>query len=142
MHSKASTHPNSAHDNLDCPASRNQRRRSQRDAHGDAGDDVRISGVSVGEDTSGMGRVLSTSGTMSASSKLMNSTPQCPKCQTQMGPGYIMDRTHHSSQAPATWVEGEPEPSFWWGTKIAGKEQVQVHTFRCPKCGYLESYAR
>lgn len=55
--------------------------------------------------------------------------------------GYIIDRGHGQTRAPATWVEGKPEPSFWMGTKIAGKAQLQVHTFRCPKCGYLESYA-
>jgi DNA-directed RNA polymerase subunit M/transcription elongation factor TFIIS len=71
----------------------------------------------------------------------MNDTPKCSKCQTEMEVGYIMDRGHNNAKAPATWVEGEPVRSLWWGTKISGKEQLQVHTFRCPKCGYLESYA-
>jgi hypothetical protein len=31
--------------------------------------------------------------------------------------------------------------SYWTGTKIRGKEQLEIHTFRCPKCGFLESYA-
>ncbi len=73
---------------------------------------------------------------------LMKNAPKCSKCQTEMETGYIMDRGHHNTRSQSTWVEGEPEPSFWTGTKIAGKEQFQVHTFRCPNCGYLESYAR
>jgi hypothetical protein len=44
----------------------------------------------------------------------------------------------HSSK----WVEGAPEKSFWLGTKTRGKKQVQVATYRCKTCGYLESYAR
>jgi hypothetical protein len=72
----------------------------------------------------------------------MNNTPKCSKCQTEMEVGYVMDRGHNNARKPATWIEGEPERSIWMGTKIAGKEQIQVHTFRCPKCGYLESYAR
>jgi len=73
--------------------------------------------------------------------KLMKNIPKCSKCQTEMEVGYIIDRAHHNTRAPATWVEGEPEPSFWTGTKISGKEQHQVNTFRCPGCGFLESYA-
>jgi hypothetical protein len=72
----------------------------------------------------------------------MKNAPKCSKCQTEMEPGYVMDLGHGNTRRPASWVEGEPEKSFWMGTKIAGKKQLQVHTFRCPKCGYLESYAR
>jgi hypothetical protein len=39
------------------------------------------------------------------------------------------------------WVAGQPEPSFWKGTKISGKEQRAIITYRCPGCGFLESYA-
>ncbi|MBN8247083.1 MAG: hypothetical protein J0L84_06525 [Verrucomicrobia bacterium] len=72
----------------------------------------------------------------------MNTTPHCSKCQTEMEVGYLMDRAHHHTRAPATWVEGEPVKSYWTGTNISGKEQLEVNTYRCPKCGYLESYTR
>jgi hypothetical protein len=39
------------------------------------------------------------------------------------------------------WVAGRPEPSFWKGTKITDKEQRAITTYRCPGCGFLESYA-
>jgi predicted nucleic-acid-binding Zn-ribbon protein len=68
-------------------------------------------------------------------------TPECPKCQGKFEEGFIKDQGHgivHSSK----WVEGPPEKSFWLGTKTMGKKQVQVATYRCKACGYLESYAR
>jgi hypothetical protein len=39
------------------------------------------------------------------------------------------------------WVTGKPEFSFFGSAKIEGKEQHTIRTFRCVKCGYLESYA-
>ncbi len=42
---------------------------------------------------------------------------------------------------PTLWVAGRPEPSFWTATKITGKEQRAIITYRCPACGFLESYA-
>jgi ribosomal protein L37E len=39
------------------------------------------------------------------------------------------------------WVEGEPAKTFWAGLKTHGKEAYQVQTFRCERCGWLESYA-
>lgn len=58
-----------------------------------------------------------------------------------MEEGFIKDQGHgvvYSSK----WVEGQPEKSFWLGTKTRGKKQVHVETYRCKVCGYLESYAR
>ena len=39
------------------------------------------------------------------------------------------------------WVAGRPDPSFWTGTKIDGKEQHAVTAYRCPGCGWLDLYA-
>lgn len=66
---------------------------------------------------------------------------ECPKCRGRMEEGFIKDRDYGSVHA-SKWVEGAPEKSFWTGTKISGKHQVQVTTYRCTSCGYLESYAR
>lgn len=64
----------------------------------------------------------------------------CPKCQSEMEVGFIADHTQ-SAKLPGDWVEGEPVKSFWSGTKISGKKQYRVVTYRCVRCGYLESYA-
>ena len=58
-----------------------------------------------------------------------------------MEPGLLLDKGHYNSLNTAEWLEGEREESIWTGLKTKGKERLSVRTFRCPKCGYLESYA-
>ena len=58
-----------------------------------------------------------------------------------MQEGFIPDATYGGQQV-LRWVVGKPEPSIWSGTKIAGKDLHSIQSFRCVKCGYLESYAR
>lgn len=67
--------------------------------------------------------------------------PRCPKCDVQMEEGFLMDRGDHHAINPAHWVEGAPEPSFWRRTKTRGKDTYRVATYRCERCGFLESYA-
>jgi predicted nucleic-acid-binding Zn-ribbon protein len=72
----------------------------------------------------------------------MSTPTKCPKCDGEMQEGFILDSAHGHSRLVLRWVVGKPEPSFWTGTKVAGKEQHPVQSFRCAKCGYLESYAK
>ena len=68
--------------------------------------------------------------------------PTCPKCAAAMESGFIIDKGMPSGSVSAPeWAEGVPEPSFWTGLKLGGRERHAVTTFRCPACGYLESYA-
>jgi len=60
--------------------------------------------------------------------------PKCPKCQSAMEQGFIMDREG------STWVQGPLEKSWGW-PNTKGREKLPVITFRCARCGYLESYA-
>ena len=71
----------------------------------------------------------------------MRATPECLRCQGSMEPGYIIDHTQHASSVVQTWFRGEPEKSFWTGLKTKKRSHRQVRTFRCTRCGYLESYA-
>lgn len=48
----------------------------------------------------------------------------------------------HGGIHVSAWVEGPPEKSFWTGTKVPAEKRIPIGTFRCPKCGFLESYAR
>jgi hypothetical protein len=57
-----------------------------------------------------------------------------------MNEGFLLDTTHGGYQI-GKWVEGEPRKSFWVGLKIKGSRQIDIATFRCERCGYLESYA-
>ena len=66
--------------------------------------------------------------------------PACPRCGASMEPGYILDETY-GKVGSEKWVEGEPQYSIWTGLKLRGKQRLQVTTYRCRGCGYLESYA-
>ena len=56
-----------------------------------------------------------------------------------MEPGFVLDESS-GQRKPATWIEGTPE--YWlWNLKVRGKRQVEIMSYRCTRCGYLESYA-
>ncbi len=58
-----------------------------------------------------------------------------------MESGWVPDNTHAGLQQE-NWSPGEPQPSVWTGLKVENKDiVVPITTFRCPNCGYLESYA-
>ena len=57
-----------------------------------------------------------------------------------MEPGFVLDEAHGRFTV-AKWIAGEPEKSIWTGLKTRGKDKLDVATYRCRRCGYLESYA-
>ncbi len=63
----------------------------------------------------------------------------CPKCGRRMDEGFIIDTTSGTASV-STWHEGEPQKSIWTGVKKS-KERYEVATWRCGRCGFLESYA-
>lgn len=65
---------------------------------------------------------------------------QCGKCGGSMGEGFVLDRSH-GAMTLATWVEGAAEKSVWTGVRTAGRRQSDIATWRCTRCGFLESYA-
>ena len=54
----------------------------------------------------------------------------------------MVDQGYARTAVPQ-WVEGEPETSLWMGggLKLRGKDKLDITTYRCRRCGYLESYA-
>lgn len=70
----------------------------------------------------------------------MNAPEKCPKCGGRMVEGFVLDQSH-GARLVSSWVSGKPEPAFWTGTKIRGREQFKIRSFRCVYCGFLESYA-
>jgi hypothetical protein len=56
-----------------------------------------------------------------------------------MEEGFTLDVTHGGS-LQSRWVEGKPQRSFWTGLKVSRDQMHPVATFRCIRCGYLESY--
>lgn len=65
---------------------------------------------------------------------------ECPRCQGSMTEGVIIDNTY-GARGVSTWLEGAPVKSLWMGLKLQGKKPIEVRTFRCNRCGFLESYA-
>lgn len=64
----------------------------------------------------------------------------CPKCSGHLKEGFVLDHAD-KSRAQASWVEGTPERSFWTGLKLGGRTRLPIKTYRCSRCGFLESYA-
>ena len=64
----------------------------------------------------------------------------CPKCQGEMVQGFVADFAA-AQVVVSTWVEGAPEKSLWYGTRVPRDKCIPIGTFRCGACGYLESYA-
>jgi predicted nucleic-acid-binding Zn-ribbon protein len=54
-----------------------------------------------------------------------------------MEEGFVLD----ASKAWGSWVEGVLEISVA-GVRLSRKRAIQVKTFRCIECGYLENYAQ
>ena len=66
---------------------------------------------------------------------------ECSKCGQEMEPGIILDNKVGNEFAQSAWVDGQPEKNFWTGLALKGHQRLPIRTFRCTKCGYLESYA-
>ena len=58
-----------------------------------------------------------------------------------METGFILDRGHANAKQEQEWVEGDVVKSWWRGLDTTNREMFKVQTFRCTRCGYLESYA-
>lgn len=65
----------------------------------------------------------------------------CPKCSGSMSEGFVLDQGH-GSRSVAAWVDGAPVKSIWTGVKLRGKTPIEIASWRCTSCGYLESYAK
>ena len=70
----------------------------------------------------------------------MRRVEPCIRCSGEMDPGFLLDEGH-GKRYVARWVAGEPRKSFWFGLSLKGRQPLAVSTYRCRRCGYLESYA-
>lgn len=64
----------------------------------------------------------------------------CPKCGGRAELGFLLELKDSNQKAPTEWIEGAVEKA-WYGVKIRGRRRLAVETFRCGRCGHLESYA-
>jgi hypothetical protein len=59
-----------------------------------------------------------------------------------MSEGVIVDHGDYGAAHVSTYQPGAPRKSMWTGLKQNKKEQIEITTLRCGRCGYLESYAK
>jgi acetone carboxylase gamma subunit len=66
----------------------------------------------------------------------------CPKCNIQMHQGYILDAMYGNLVTTSSkWSEGKPKKILSFALSSADTKSMEITTYRCPECGYLESYA-
>jgi predicted nucleic-acid-binding Zn-ribbon protein len=58
---------------------------------------------------------------------------KCPKCGADMKQGYVLELGEAPLLSVSQWIAGPPDK--------LNKEQFPIESFRCVRCGYLESYA-
>jgi hypothetical protein len=67
--------------------------------------------------------------------------PKCARCGADMIEGFMVETGLLSNPRP-TWAEGRPTVHVFTGTLQTSERDLRgVQTFRCIRCGYLESYA-
>jgi hypothetical protein len=64
----------------------------------------------------------------------------CTKCNGTMEEGFVLELGHGNTQKGSEWVEGPPDRR-WYGLRTKGKRKLPVTTWRCKRCGFLESWA-
>ncbi len=66
----------------------------------------------------------------------------CPKCKIQMQQGYILDSMYGNLVTTTSkWSRGKPKKILYFALPSADNKSIEIATFRCPECGFLESYA-
>lgn len=70
----------------------------------------------------------------------MTGTPDCLRCGARMEIGFVID-VGYGTRTVSQWIEGAPVKSLWTGLKTGGRRKLDIDTWRCPRCGRLESYA-
>jgi hypothetical protein len=67
----------------------------------------------------------------------------CTKCGGSMELGFMVEHGHGASDHQVRWVEGEPTLRvFFHSLKLGDRKPISVTTYRCDRCGYLESFAK
>ncbi len=62
-----------------------------------------------------------------------------------MAEGFILDSADGAGKV-ARWVEGPPVRGWWsrfgYVGKLGKKAKYEIQTWRCIRCGFLDSYAK
>ena len=67
-------------------------------------------------------------------------TDRCSKCGGLLKEGFFADASHQAMRV-GHWAEGPPSYRFLFFLRMRGRKMLPVKSFRCTRCGFLESYA-
>jgi hypothetical protein len=70
---------------------------------------------------------------------MASTTKTCSKCGGRMEQGFVPEAKDHSTRV-SMWIEGAPQKS-WLGLKTWKLRKLEIETYRCQRCAYLENYA-
>jgi hypothetical protein len=65
----------------------------------------------------------------------------CPKCKGLMVEGFIADFGNGGNATVSHWMEGPVERTWLGSARIDRDLLLDIATYRCTGCGFLESYA-
>lgn len=65
---------------------------------------------------------------------------RCSKCGGTQKEGFLLDCSHNAVRV-GHWAEGAPEYWILRILKMRGRRKLPIQSWRCTKCGLLESYA-
>lgn len=71
----------------------------------------------------------------------MERTRTCRDCGGRMAEGFVADDTYGGTFDFGRWFAGTPARRWTGGLKVRKKDGLEVATFRCERCGVLQSYA-
>jgi hypothetical protein len=57
-----------------------------------------------------------------------------------MTEGFILDEDN-GWRKTSKWIAGAPQKSLFLGIKLRSKQKIPIQSWRCTRCGFLESYA-
>lgn len=67
---------------------------------------------------------------------------RCIRCDGELDAGFLIDKGDYNATHQAQWASGQPHTSFWRMSAVqSGSKVLPVTTYRCKRCGRLESFA-
>jgi len=67
---------------------------------------------------------------------------RCLRCSDKMEIGFTLEIDGGAKRWRTKWVAGQPNLDIWLGDiKTQNVRAFRIWTYRCVRCGYLESYA-
>jgi predicted nucleic-acid-binding Zn-ribbon protein len=66
---------------------------------------------------------------------------QCPKCNSRMVRGHVLEHGDANFLWKLSWIAGEPEKSMGCNITPPGRERYVINAYRCSNCAFVEFYA-